>query len=472
MLLVALSINLFFTFGEEKNISDLETMSDQWAIWAVIMFWACGSAFFSTVLIALFTDSTPISSRSWYISLLFMNSEFVSFVGPLISLCVNKHRANEDWKRSDAEFVLMSALVVMIVVSIPLTKVDDDKALEDRKIYFRDSVVASRGLSLLRRMQPDERKSVTRRQVEKVTQCKSNKNSMREEHDDDDDELGNSASEIEICHCEGLEDEYKNFLFETQRPFIRRLQRVFCCWDHVSGNAIPMIIVFARLIITTANGFTGAYIQSYFVSEVGVSQTAWDVLRVLTPFIIVAGYFTCAIRAASNARIQVIFSSYIIALISLFVMVLLNGLLDKTYAYISLPLYILHDVFMQRAAPIELSVLMDYSPKAKRGMWFTLYTITAFTQPFMALAADEMISTHGYNLTFFVQGLVQSVGAIVLLVIIPFVPNENELSLDEMMRRISSYGYDGSASEGRNGLDEPLLGGETSSIHLRDLYMS
>jgi len=127
---------------------------------------------------------------------------------------------------------------------------------------------------------------------------------------------------------------------------------------------------------------------------------------------------------------------------------------------------------MQRAAPIELSVLMDYSPKAKRGMWFTLYTITAFTQPFMALAADEMISTHGYNLTFFVQGLVQSVGAILLLVIIPFVPNENQLSLDKMMRRISSYGYDGSASEGRNGLNEPLLGEEDSSIHLRDLYMS
>lgn len=127
VLLVALSVNFIFTFDQEKNISDLDSISDQWAIWAVIMFWVCGSAFFSTVLLALFTDSTPISSRSWYTSLLFINSRFVSFVGALITLCVNRHRDDEDWNRSDAEFVLMAALVVMIVVSFPLRKVDDDK---------------------------------------------------------------------------------------------------------------------------------------------------------------------------------------------------------------------------------------------------------------------------------------------------------------------------------------------------------
>ena len=80
-----------------------------------------------TVLIALFTDSTPIGSRSWYVSLLYINTLSASFVGPLVSLCVNRHRDNDDWKRSDAEFVLMAALFVTILLGVPMTQLDDDK---------------------------------------------------------------------------------------------------------------------------------------------------------------------------------------------------------------------------------------------------------------------------------------------------------------------------------------------------------
>ena len=195
-------------------------------------------------------------------------------------------------------------------------------------------------------MLPDERKSAVHRQAENVKRCKASNNSMREQ--DNADEYDNNISEIKSRHCEGLEDKYKNSLFETQQPMIRWLQGSCLCWHHVSGNTIPLIVVLARLIISTANGFTADYIQSYFVSEVGISQTTWDIVCVVSPFIIIVGYFTCAVQAAWNARIQVIFLSYVSGLIFLFVLVLLNALWDKMDAYISLPLYILHFVFMQR----------------------------------------------------------------------------------------------------------------------------
>eukprot|EP00439_Symbiodinium_sp_Y106_P063363 s1172_g9.t2 len=107
----------------------------------------------------------------------------------------------------------------------------------------------------------------------------------------------------------------------------------------------------------------------------------------------------------------------------------LLGLLRPYYTVpgVMLPVFLLRCCSMWGASPLLGSIIADYTPKAQRGRWKALGSITAMGWSGSAAVGGALIDHFGYGITFAITGCMQSLALPTMCSLMPLVAKESEL---------------------------------------------
>ena len=75
--------------------------------------------------------------------------------------------------------------------------------------------------------------------------------------------------------------------------------------------------------------------------------------------------------------------------------------------------------------PLKKSLLMDFVPKKRRGIWNAVDSVTRFGWSGSAILGGWIISSYGYGASFLYTGILQFLAAVFLFCLIPLVPNND-----------------------------------------------
>ena len=73
--------------------------------------------------------------------------------------------------------------------------------------------------------------------------------------------------------------------------------------------------------------------------------------------------------------------------------------------------------------PLKKSLLMDYVPKKRRGIWNAVDSVTRFGWSGSAVLGGWIIHRNGYGVSFLYTGILQFFAALFLLVLLPLMPH-------------------------------------------------
>eukprot|EP00439_Symbiodinium_sp_Y106_P063968 s1172_g9.t7 len=101
--------------------------------------------------------------------------------------------------------------------------------------------------------------------------------------------------------------------------------------------------------------------------------------------------------------------------------------LHKSAGFVMLPVFLLRCCSMWGASPLLGSIIADYTPKAQRGRWKALGSITAMGWSGSAAVGGALIDHFGYGITFAITGCMQSLALPTMCSLMPLVAKESEL---------------------------------------------
>lgn len=80
---------------------------------------------------------------------------------------------------------------------------------------------------------------------------------------------------------------------------------------------------------------------------------------------------------------------------------------------------------MRAADPLSRSIVMDYVPKKKRGLYNSIEGIAwGFFWNFSAMLGGYLIEKYDYNLCFIITSIIYLVATLMILLIVPLVERE------------------------------------------------
>eukprot|EP00667_Euglena_gracilis_P010472 EG_transcript_10655 len=209
---------------------------------------------------------------------------------------------------------------------------------------------------------------------------------------------------------------------EEAVPLVDRLPDIEVRWWRIGPRWVPWLMVLSDVIFGVASGMTVKFFPLFFQNEVGLSPVAVNVVYGGGPVVVAGG---CAALAWLSHRIGRIATIFWASLLGIALLVLMTALPQLwTRAEFILPLYLVRTALMNAVIPLCQSVLMDYTPKGRRGVWNAVASVTSFGWSGSAALGGYLVDRHGYGFTFKVTVAVQLLGAAVLLPLWPVVGAE------------------------------------------------
>ena len=95
---------------------------------------------------------------------------------------------------------------------------------------------------------------------------------------------------------------------------------------------------------------------------------------------------------------------------------------EKTPRWVIILLYVI-STSQHCVRPLKKSLLMDYVPKRRRGVWNAVDSVTRFGWSGSAFLGGWIIHYYGYGTSFLYTGILQIGAALILALLIPLVPS-------------------------------------------------
>ena len=90
--------------------------------------------------------------------------------------------------------------------------------------------------------------------------------------------------------------------------------------------------------------------------------------------------------------------------------------------YAKIVIYVL-STLQHCVRPLKKSLLMDFVPKKRRGVWNAVDSVTRFGWSGSAVLGGWIIHRDGYGVSFLYTGILQFFAALFLLVLLPLMPH-------------------------------------------------
>ena len=164
----------------------------------------------------------------------------------------------------------------------------------------------------------------------------------------------------------------------------------------------------------------------FFKEEVKLSPSQVQLIYVLVPLSMVA--FSGVgekISSTGFGRVQTMILLNSMGVSCLYAMVFGKRYLDS-HPLALVPIYVLRTALMNCTYPLNESILMDFVPKNERARWKSLDSVVSFGWCGSAAIGGWLSDKYDYTFTFLITAIIQSVGVLCFLPLIPLVPRKEQ----------------------------------------------
>ncbi|CAE6946063.1 TDRD1 [Symbiodinium sp. CCMP2592] len=208
------------------------------------------------------------------------------------------------------------------------------------------------------------------------------------------------------------------------RELVERNQRA-SCFGLITVGRVRLVLFMNEVILCLGAGMTVKFFPVFFKQEGHINPAVLQaVFASLSALTVVATLISTRISKCAG-RLQVIIPCYALGITC----TILLGLLRPYYTVpgVMLPVFLLRCCSMWGASPLLGSIIADYTPKAQRGRWKALGSITAMGWSGSAAVGGALIDHFGYGITFAITGCMQSLALPTMCSLMPLVAKESEL---------------------------------------------
>lgn len=332
--------------------------------------WGAYQGLGSTALETIFADSVATGKRSEFSTRKFMFLQIASITGPIIAICLFLYKGNH-WHIN----TLSTIFLIGIVLSLPSVML---------LFFFSDQYTL--GISSESHSSPKVKGDKTDQDLLIVPFLSE----------------GDSNMDVEV-QSRGSNDE------------LSRLHR------------IPYVLGLSDVVSGISAGMTVKFFPLFFANEIGLSPVFTNAIYVGLPLVMaaMARGFQYIGRVCGRVETAVIMSIVgALSLITLWWFVEHVGP-NMSPTWLIILLYVL-STSQHCVRPLKKSLLMDYVPKRKRGVWNAVDSVTRFGWSGSALLGGWIIHYYGYGTSFLYTGILQIVAAFILALLIPLVPGNEQ----------------------------------------------
>jgi MFS family permease len=378
------------------DLSDTKREESLILLGIIMAMWGVAGGVVSGPCQALFADSTPAGSRSKYYMWLFACYMLASCLGPLMSIVLFQ-TLGDDWDLYHLRTVVYAGLGLEFVNAVIMMFFDDTKALDESE--------------------------------------------TADDNDDDSKSEDNAASEEEYrllsddthAHSRTI-DEYageETAALEATGTSVLPALAMSNADPTLEARRkfIPHILFASSLVFSIGSGMTIKFFPLFFKNEVGMSPTQVQIIYVIVPIAMVlcSGLGT-KIAGAGFGRVQTTLFVCSLGVACLYVMVFFKDYMDAN-PYLLVPIYVVRTALINSPYPLQESILMDYCPKDQRARWKSLESVSQFGWCGSAAVGGWVSDHYDYQHTFFMTAVIQTVGVLILTLLLPLVPRtESDLS--------------------------------------------
>jgi len=225
-----------------------------------------------------------------------------------------------------------------------------------------------------------------------------------------------------------------------------KAKQKFLCFTQKS---VPYIVAIADFVTAIGAGMTVKFFNLFFVNDYKFTPTQITLLQAVYPLCICVFVMILGKLASIFGRAKTSVVSFA-----------LNGCCFIVLSQIHKPLWLLLLVFMVRGglanavAPLDKSIMTDYTPTTQRGFWNALDSFSSMTWSGSAFIGGILSDKQDYRMTFKVTGFLYLGACCIyspLLWLVPLEVDEamNKKRAKEEKRKSRSSG--GSANSGGAG---------------------
>eukprot|EP00943_MAST-04B_sp_MAST-4B-sp1_P001648 g1648.t1 len=190
-------------------------------------------------------------------------------------------------------------------------------------------------------------------------------------------------------------------------------------------KVIPYIMFSSSLLTAFGSGMTVKFFPLFFKNQLGMAPANVQAIYVAVPLAITLCVQLSQWIGSKIGRIQTMLLVRVIGVLLLVSMSLLvNNDIDVWYYCV--PIYVIRTAIMNSTYPLEESTIMDFVPKDTRSRWKSLDSIATFGWCGSAAVGGILADKYSYSFTFFITAILQGLGGLLLIFLLPLVPiNEN-----------------------------------------------
>jgi len=344
-------------------------LTDQYRYYFVIAFlcfWGAYQGIWTTSLETIFADSIATGKRSQFSTQKFILLQIASITGPVIGILLFFYQGNH-WKYN----ILNDIFFIGILLSLPSVFI---------LFLFRDKYTLGE---------------------------------LSESHA--------SPLQSPLINDEDVGNVNKDDHFKIGYNYIN---------NNVGNNnkvgRIPYILAIADIISGISAGMTVKFFPLFFANDLKLTPIYTNGIYVGLPIAmsIMAHGGQFVARRYFGRVFTIIFMSIggAFALIGLWAIEKYAG--ESTPINVKIIVYVL-STLQHCVRPLKKSLLMDFVPKKRRGIWNAVDSVTRFGWSGSAILGGWIISSYGYGASFLYTGILQFLAAVFLFCLIPLVPNND-----------------------------------------------
>ena len=122
----------------------------------------------------------------------------------------------------------------------------------------------------------------------------------------------------------------------------------------LSAKHIPLMLLFARIVLSLGSGFGSYYTSSYLQDDLDADFSHSSIINIFLPFLFAASMFFLTFRAMFMSRAVVLMWSYGVGILSLFTMVSFNWIFTSPSPYYVFPFIIISQISLY--SPVSISM--------------------------------------------------------------------------------------------------------------------
>ncbi|KAF0718906.1 Aste57867_1406 [Aphanomyces stellatus] len=337
--------------------------------------YGCWGAYFAIqrpALEAIFADSVPQGERGLPFTIKYNLMNLSGVLGPLACIIFFQLYGDE-WTLSGLQLVLCGGLVIGIPGILALFCFNDDLAIDGKH-----TTKSTRGLSCVE----DNGDLVT----------------------------------VDDVAVPGDNAEHVSLLASTTVDVSR--VNTFLCFG---PRHVPLILFCTDFIMYNGSGLSIIFLPLFLQNEYGLTPSHINLLVLVQQLLVVT---TTSLAQFVGRRIGDIETVVLTRVLAAFV------LLAFTYGtplWFEITMFLVRTSIMRSSQPLRSAILMDHVPKAWRGRWNALESLTMFCFCGTSIVGGYLIEQYGYRVCFFVTSLVWFVGLMLEMLLVPIIRNERVL---------------------------------------------